>query len=153
MYIDAQLLFSDAQAVTAAAGSSNVIDTGPLFSGITGRNLGVGARAYIWLTVDTTFTDSGSDSTLAVSLETDDNAAFSSATSLGTLTTLAALTASGTSMFFPLPVASAAAPYERYIRLKYTPANGDLSAGAISAGITTDIQQWVSTVGGFSTGV
>jgi hypothetical protein len=41
MFMDADLLFSDAQAVTATAASTNYYDTGPLYSGNTGRSLGV----------------------------------------------------------------------------------------------------------------
>lgn len=149
MIIDNNLLFSDAQAITATAASTNVIDTGPLFSGNTGRRLGHGKRAYIFVTVDTAFTDSGSDSTVAITLRTDDNASMSSATVVATLTTLAALTAAGTKAFFPIPMAA----YERYIDLNYTLANGNLSTGAITAGIVLDADEFYSTAPGFTTGV
>lgn len=148
MIIDAQLTFSDAQAVTATANSTNVIDTGPLFAGNTGRNLGAGVRhPYIFITVDIAMTDASSDSTLAVALVTDDNAALSSATTIATLTTFAALTAAGTTFFAPLPVSNS---YERYIALTFTPANGNLSTGSFTAGITLDPQAWVPTASGFT---
>lgn len=153
MYLDAQLIFSDAQAVTADAGSTNVIDTGPLFTGVLGRNLGVGERAFVFLTVDVALTDSGSTSYCTVTLETDETAAFSTAATVATLFVVPALTAAGATFFAPLPVATLAVPYERFIRLKYTMTNGDLSTGSFTAGITKDIQAWVSTVGGFSTGI
>lgn len=151
MYVDAQLTFSDAQAITATANSTNVIDTGPLFSGITGRNLGVGRQLYIAVTVDVAFTDSGSDSTIAISLVTDDNAALSSASTIASLGTLAALTPAGTSVFFPMPLPNTV-PYERYIALTYTAANGSLTTGSITASIVLDIDAYTSTVGGFTTG-
>lgn len=149
MIIDNNLLFSDAQAVTAAAVSTNVIDTGPLFSGNTGRRIGNGKRAYIFITVDVAFTDASSNSTLAVTIETDDNSSMSSATTIATLTTFAALTAAGTKVFFPIPHAT----YERYVALRYTPANGDLSTGTLTAGIVLDADDFYVTAPGFTTGV
>lgn len=150
MIIDNQLLFSDAQAVTAAAGSTNVIDTSPLFTGNTGRNVGMGRPIYIFITVDVAFTDASSDSTLAVTLETDDNTSMSSATTIATLTTFAALTAAGTKFFAVLPMAT---NYERYIGLRYTPANGNLTTGSLTAGLTLNVDQWTATAGGYTTGV
>jgi hypothetical protein len=153
MILDAQLLFSDAQAVTAAAGSTNVIDTGPLFGSNLGRNLGIGERTWIYMSVDVAMTDAGSDSTLAVTLETDADVAFGSPATVATLFTFAAVSPIGTAMYAAMPVASDAVPYERYIRLKFTPASGNLSTGSFTAGITKDISAWVSTFGGFVTGV
>ncbi len=153
MYLDAQLLFSDAQAITAAAGSTNVIDTGPLYGSNLGRNLGIGRAKFVFASVDVAFTDAGSDSSLAVTLETDADVAFGSPATLTTLFTFAALSAAGTVLFSPLPIASDATPYERYLRLKYTPANGNLTTGSITAGIVNGISQYVSVFGGFTTGV
>jgi hypothetical protein len=102
MFMDADLLFSDAQAVTATAASTNYYDTGPLYgatSGNTGRNLGVSTELYFSISVDVAMTDSGSDSTIAVSLETDDNTSFSSIATVATLVTIPALTAAGTKYF------------------------------------------------------
>lgn len=149
MLLDNQLLFSDAQAITATAVSTNVIDTAPFFSGVTGRALGVGKQLYVFWGVDTAFTDSGSDSTVAISVETDDNASMSSATTLATMVTLAALSAAGTRGVFALPSGT----YERYIAVRYTLANGNLTTGAITSGLTLNPDQWTSTVGGFTTGV
>lgn len=144
MYVDAQLTFSDAQAVTATAASTNYVDTGPLFSGNLGRNLGVGDRLYIVVSCDVAMTDSSSDSTIAVTLQTDDNTSFSSATTLLTIGTFAALSAVGTALVAPLPIGA----YERYIRLYYTAANGDLTTGSYTASIVKDISQWTSTAQG-----
>lgn len=149
MLIDNNLLFSDAQAVTATAGSTNIIDTAPLFTGNTGRRIGDGKPIYIFVTVDTAFTDSGSDSTIAVTVETDDNTSMSSATTIATITTFAALTAAGTKFFAPLPIGV----YERYVGLRYTAANGNLTTGAFTAGLVLDIDQFVATAPGFTTGV
>lgn len=140
MYVDAQLTFSDAQAVTATAASTNYIDLGPLFSGNLTRNLGVGERMYIVVNVDVAMTDSGSDSTIAVTLETDDNTSFSSATTLATLGTFAAVSAVGTQIIAALPVGA----YERYIQLRYTAANGNLSTGSFTASIVKDASMFAT---------
>jgi hypothetical protein len=152
MIIDAQLTFSDAQAVTATANSTNVVDTGPLFSGNTGRNLGLGERLYVVVTVDVAMTDSGSDSTITVSLVTDDNSALSSVATVATLGIIPALTAAGSVFAYRLPVAGAV-PYERYIALAYTTTNGNLTTGSFTASITKDASVYNQYASGFSTGI
>lgn len=135
MILDKQLMFSEAQSITATADSANVIDLG------VARDIGVGEELYIMVKVDETFADSGSDSTVTVALVTDDNAALSSDSTVRTLVTLSALTAAGTIYYFKLPIEAGTA-YERYAALTYTVANGNLSAGKITAGIVKDIQKW-----------
>lgn len=152
MYVDAQLTFSDAQAVTATANSTNVIDTGPLFSGNTGRNLGVGERLYVAVTVDVAMTDSGSDSTITVSLVTDDNSALSSAATIATLGIIPALTAAGSTFIYGLPVAGSV-PYERYIGLAYTTTNGNLTTGSFTASIVKDPSLYTALASGFSSAI
>mgnify|MGYP001597728774 CR=1 FL=1 len=133
MYVDAQLLFSDAQAVTATAVSTNVVDLRAV------RDMGLGEPLYIVCIVDVAFTDGGSDTTIAVSLETDSDEAFGSATVQGTMTTFAALTAAGaTQMIFPIPPSWM---NERYARLRYTTANGNLTTGSFTAFIAIGVQK------------
>lgn len=143
MILDAELEFSDAQAVTAAAASTNIIDLG------VARDIGVGEELYIRVGVETTMTDTGSDSTLAVTLETDDNAAFASAATVATLVTIPAVSVAGTEYYIRVPIGTTVA-VERYIRLLYTPANGNLSAGAFDAHIVKDIQKYTDYASGFS---
>lgn len=133
MYLDKELLFSDAQAITAAAGSTNTIDLNEV------RDIGTGHPLKIVLVVDTTFADSGSNSTLTVALEGDSTESF---TPDGTqdLGTIPALTEAGTKFEFYLDPGAAPLQY-RYIRLKYTPNNGNLSAGAVTAGIVIDAEK------------
>jgi hypothetical protein len=152
MFMDADLLFSDAQAVTAAAASTNYYDTGPLFTGNTGRNIGMSTEIYFSITVDTAFTDSGSNSTLTVDLQTDDNTSFTSQATVATLVTIPAVTAAGTKYFVKVPVATTV-PYERYIRIYYTPNTGDLSAGAVTVAIVKNPDNWTSYVSAVSTGI
>lgn len=152
MYVDAQLTFSDAQAITATAASTNNIDTGPLFSGNTGRNLGVGEPLWVIINCDVAMTDSGSDSTLTVTLETDDNAAFSSAVTVATLGIIPALTAAGALFVYRLPIATTV-PYERYLQLRYTTTNGNLTTGSFTASITKDATIYAQYAPGFATGI
>lgn len=106
--IDAQQLFSDAQALTVTAVSTNLIDHGG------DRNIGIGAGLGILLTVDVAAAGGG---TLTVVVQSDDNAAFSSA---GTVATTAALAAAaltlGARVIIPIPPDTAT---ERYMRLNY----------------------------------
>jgi hypothetical protein len=134
MLVDAQLLFSDAQAVTADAGSTNTIDLSAV------RDAGVGEPLYVVVTVDTALTDASSNSTCTVALEGDSTTTFTPDYTRN-LFTFAALTAAGTVKYARL------GPDDlnlRYARLKYTMANGDLTTGAFTAFITNNIQAYTS---------
>lgn len=139
MILDAQNLFSDAQAITANAASTNIIDLG------SARDIGTGENLYIGMVIDTTFGDSGNNSTCAVVLETDDNDAFSSATSAQTLWTIPTNAAAGTVYYARL---APGAINERYARVYYTMTNGDMSAGAVTTFLTHDIQKYTSYASG-----
>lgn len=141
--LDQQLVFSDAQAITATAASTNVID----FSGI--RNLGVGTPIALVLTVTTAFTDASSDSTVTVTLESDDNSAFGSTAIIRTLTTFAALTAANTTRIFMLEPFTPTGNFERYMRLNYTVANGNLTTGAITGYLLLNPQLYRPYATGF----
>lgn len=130
MILDAQLLFSDAQAVTSAAASTNLVDLGATY-----RDIGTGENLYVVLTVTTALTDSSSDSTVTVTLESETDANFGSATTVQTLFTIAATAAIGTKYVARINPGVA----ERFIRLYYTPNNGNLSTGAWTAGLVRDV--------------
>jgi hypothetical protein len=134
MYVDAQLLFSDAQAVTATAASTNYIDFGAV------RNLGVGENLYIVVSCDVAMTDSGSDSTLTVALEGDSTSTFTPDYTRN-LFTFSALTAAGTVKIARISPGDAEL---QYMQLKYTPANGNLTTGSFTAFITNNIQAYTS---------
>lgn len=110
MYIDAQNLFSDAQALTSTAASTNLIDTG------VDGNLGVGEPMAVFLTLDVAADAGNADETYSVAVQTDDNSSFSSAATLGTIT-ITRGDAAGTTYSFLLPKATSG---ERYFRLNYT---------------------------------
>lgn len=134
MILDAQLQFSSAQAVTSAAGSTNIIDCGAA------RDLGTGEPLHVVVVCTTAMTDSGSDSTLTVALEGDSTSTISPD---GTqdLFTIPALAAAGDTFIARLDPAAAPLAYQ-YLRLKYTPNNGNLTTGSFSAYLATDIQRW-----------
>lgn len=141
MILDAHNLFSDAQALTAAAASTNLIDLG------VAREIGNGRQLSIFLNVDVALTDASSDSTVTVTLETDDNEAFSSATSAATMFTIAATAAAGTTYSYKIPDSLS---LERYIRVYYTMNNGNLSTGTVTCGIVMDRQAQKIYADGFT---
>lgn len=134
MIIDSQLQFSDAQAVTAAAASTNVVDLGAV------RNIGVGEDLYLVVACVVAMTDSGSDSTLAVAIEGDSTTTFTP-DSTKTVINFSAVSAAGTTKIYKL------SPDDinlQYMRLKYTPSGGDLSTGSFDAFITKDVSAYQS---------
>lgn len=138
--LDKQAEFSDAQAVTSTAISTNVMDLG---STNTLKDLGSGQPVYLVVLTNTTCTDSGSDATLAVTLESDSTADLAtSATvhlSTGALAFAAFATAGTKLLVAALP---ANKTYERYLGVRYTVASGPLTAGAFDAFLSTDAQTW-----------
>lgn len=152
MLLDNDLVFANEQAITATAASTNYYDTGPLFTGNTGRDLGVTSEIYFAISVDVAMTDSGSDSTITVSLETDDNTSFASIATVATLVTIPALTAAGTKYFVKVPVATTV-PYERYLQIKFTTTNGNLTTGSFTVALVKNIDKWVSYKSAVSTGI
>jgi hypothetical protein len=127
MIIDYNLQFSDAQAITADAASTNIIDLG------SDRDIGVGEEMKIVVTQDVAM--GGSSPTMAVQVQTDDNASFSSATTVLTSRTLAAA-AAGDSLVIGLPDTN-----ERYVRL-YFDVGGSSPTATVTASIVKDAQAW-----------
>lgn len=141
MILDAHNLFSDAQAVTAAAASTNYIDLGAA------RNVGVGENLFIFVSVDVALTDVGSDSTVTVALEGDSTTTFSPDASQ-TLFTIPAAAAAG-QVYYARISPDFAGNY-RYLQLRYTPNNGNLSTGSFTAGIVKDIQAFSAYPNGYT---
>ncbi|PHR17880.1 MAG: hypothetical protein COA41_11320 [Sphingopyxis sp.] len=146
MYLDKQAEFSDAQAVTSTAISTNVMD---LFAGTrsdavnnTLRDIGTGQDVYLVVITQTAATDTSSDATLAITLESDSVAGLSASPTVHFTTgalAFAAFSPAGTVL------ASAKLPagnYERYLGVRYTVASGPLTAGAFDAFLTTDVDAW-----------
>ena len=143
MFVDTQTELSDAQAVTSTAISSNVIDLQAALGGgtnIAGGNtlLDIGQGEDIYLVVQTvvTATDTGSDATLTVTLEsaTDAGLTTGAVVHLATATlAFATYSAAGSQILVAkLPIAD----YKRYLGVRYTVASGPFTAGAIDAFLT-----------------
>lgn len=142
MYVDALLYFSNAQAITAAAASTSHIDLGAV------RDIGTGQDLYLVTVVDVAFTDSGSNSTLTVSLYGDSTTTFTPDGSTVAYT-IPATAAAGTIYIHKLDPSAAALQY-RYLTVYYTPNNGDLTTGTVTTFITTDVQKYVSYADGIT---
>lgn len=108
MYIDSQHLLSDAQALTATAASTNVIDLG------SDRNVGVGEPLAVVIICDVAL--AGTSPTFIATIQADDNSGFSSAATVIACPQKSAI-AAGDQIVLPLP---ADAMTERYLRLNYT---------------------------------
>ena len=136
MIFDRTLLWSDGQAITATAASTNVVDLGATGT-ILGasapivREIGFGTEAEMSVTVTQSFNNLTS---LTISIQVDDNAAFSSPTTVYTSPayTLAQL---ATGAKYLLPDQLPAGTNERYVRLMYTVAGTAPSTGKITAGV------------------
>lgn len=135
MIFDKENLFSDAQAITATAASTNYIDLGangtvPYASSALVRDIGKGIPLPLRIQVTEAFNTLTS---LTVAIEVDDNTAFSSARVVDTQTiALAGLTLGAVFeglKYVPVGV------NERYVRLNYTVTGAAPTLGKITAGI------------------
>ena len=127
MIIDYNLQVSDAQALTADAASTNVIDLG------SDRDIGPGEDMKIAVTLDVDM--GGSSPTMAIQVQTSsDNSTF---TTVQTSRTVAAGSA-GDSIIMGLPDTN-----DRYLRLYYD-LGGTSPTATVTASIVKDAQQWQS---------
>jgi len=136
MIMDATGQFSNAQAITASAASTNLIDLGAgSRAGGTG-NKGAGRGTPIPLTINVVEAFATLTS-LAISVQTDDNAAFSSAKTVWTSPayTLAELNLALTGDQTLLPDSLPISVEERYVRLYYTVGGSNATTGKITAGV------------------
>lgn len=142
MLLDKQLMFSEAQAVTTDAASGDTVDLGPLHSGNTVRDIGVGTPVTFLAQVTTAATAAGA-AKVTISLETAKTSDFAHPETLlrsgeipvGTLK-------QGYRYLATLPQG-----VQRYLRVNYTVKNGPLTAGAFTAGLalTVDSQHSYAT--------
>jgi hypothetical protein len=133
MVLDKNTLFSDEQAITVTAASTDVLDLGAL--GIVPYNQaqllhrkGLKEIPLLIQVVENFATLTS----LKIAVETDDNSAFSSAKEVLSQTVLVAdLVAGFISAIDKIP----RGVNERYMRIKYTVNGADATAGKITAGI------------------
>jgi len=139
MILSAQQTFSDAQAITATAISTNVIDTGVRDTPYGGEapligDIGKGEDVPILVQVVEAFNTLTS---LTVTLETSANADLSSSVVLNTQTILLAdLVAGKKTWMVCLPNGVT----RRYLGLRYTVAGTAPTLGKITAGIVAGVQ-------------
>ena len=126
MYVDAQLLLSDEQAITTDADSESTVDLG-----VAGRDIGAGEQLYVVVVVDEDFAGGTS---LVINLETGATTALGTIISATPTILQAALTAGRTPIVIPIPPNIA----ERYIGLHYDQ-TGDFTAGKVTAFIAKDV--------------
>lgn len=140
MIFDKTTLFSDAQAITATAASTNVIDlgaTGTVYGAAAslGRDVGKGQPLKLHIQVVEAFNNLG---TLTVTLQCDTVENFASPKDVISQTiALADLVAGKASSIIATPPGVD----ERYLRLNYTVAGGTApTTGKITAGLTMGSQ-------------
>lgn len=141
MILDGQLQFSSAQAVTAAAASTNKIDVGEA------RNIGEGKDLYVLTIVTTTMTDGGSNTGLEVHLYGDSTSTF---TPDGDQLcyTIPKASAAGAGPFYskisPSFTAGVLAGNYEWLEVYYNPTGASLTGGAFSSYIVTDIAGFIA---------
>lgn len=147
MIFDATLLFSDAQAITGDAASTNYLDLGatgtPYGGSALVRDIGPGCRIPIAVTVGASF---NSLTSLTINLQVDDNTSFSSATTVSSVTYLLAELTAGAILNYPDYVPQGTD--ERYFRLQYDVTGTNPSTGNITAGIVASKQTNTGSVYG-----
>lgn len=135
MILSNQQIFSDGQAITADAASTNTIDLGatgtpPFDDAALVRDIGKGEPIPILIQVTEAFDNL---TNLKISLQVDDNTSFSSATEVASETILLAdLVAGKTTNMQCIPKGT----NERYMRLYYDVTGTAPTAGKITAAIT-----------------
>lgn len=134
MLTDKLLYFSEAQVITATAVSTNQPDF------LAYRDIGTGPNDIeLFASIDQAFLAAGA-ATLTISLECDDNAAFSSPTTL--LTTTAIAKGALVIGYNPLQGLKIPAGCERYVQLRYTVGTGPFTAGMITAALVLATQSY-----------
>ena len=142
MIIDKLLMFSESQAVTATAASTDVIDLGPIKG--TKRDIGVGEPLEFWTNVNTTAAAAGA-ATVNVQLQTSpDNATWTTIYDSGALA-LASLVAGKRVLSTKVPQGVL-----KYLRVNYVVGTGPLTAGAFTSGINLDVDANYSYPSGFT---
>lgn len=128
MYIDKFLQVSDAQAVTASAASTDVIDFGQA-----NPNSGLTDQLTMAVTVDEAVTAAGAATVTFSVQDSADNSSFADVAATAAIGK-AALPL-GAQVLIPMPL-----QHRRYVRVNYTVATGPLTAGRFSAQVVTGVQ-------------
>ena len=129
MIFDQQNLLSDAQAITATAASTNVIDLGPIKTGIV-RDIGKGKAIPLLIQVVETFNTLTS---LTIALQVDDADTFGSPKTVWSAVVALADLKAGKVV---VPEFITRGTDERFMRLYYTVTGTAPTLGKITAGVT-----------------
>lgn len=148
MILDLQSKFSDVQAVTVTAISTNVLDLRNAATPALADEGMSGPELWLILQVGTAFTAGGA-ATMTITLESD--SAVGLATSpvvhyTSPAIPVASLVAGFTAVRVQLP----SGDYKRYLGVRFTIATGPMTAGTISAYLTPDAQRNVIYPTGFA---
>lgn len=141
MIFDKQNLFSDAQAVTVTAPSTDVIDTA-------GGDKGGPEEIFLAVVADVTHTAGGA-ANLTITLQTDDAEGFGTAETLVTSRAFAIADLVAGMNVWQVAVPRGA---KRYLRLNYDVGTGPFTAGAITAGLVKDAQAFKAYPRGYTVG-
>lgn len=142
MYLDKQAEFSDTQAVTATAISTNVMDLNTAFNYNTSVDIGTGEDVYLVIQSDAAAAAAGA-ATVVATLESSASAGLTSSNVHWTSVSwaLTDLTAGKTLAAIKLP-SGLNIPYLRYLGVRYTVSTGPLTSGSFSAFLVKDIEAW-----------
>lgn len=127
MLFDAKLLMSNAQAITASAASTDVIDRGDP------KDVGRAGDIPLVIQVVETFNTLTS---LTIDLQTDDSSTFGTARSLYQIVVPLADLKLG----YQTPVITLPQKTKRYLRVNYTVTGTAPTAGKITAGVVAGVQ-------------
>jgi hypothetical protein len=150
MILDSQLVLSDSQAVTATAISANVYDTNPISGPNATQDIGLGDPMWLVVSTAVTATDTSSDATLTITLESDTVAGLSSSPTVHYSSGAIAFASFATAGTRLVAIRLPAGAYKRYVGLRYTVAAGPLTAGQFDAYLTHDLQANVAMASGFT---
>lgn len=127
MQLDAKLLMSDKQAITATAASTDIIDRGDT------KDVGKAGDIPLLVQVTENFNNLTS---LAIAIQTDSDSGFGTAKTLATVTVPLADLKAG----YQLPVITLPKNIQRYVRLNYTVTGTAPTTGKVTAGIVAGVQ-------------
>jgi len=148
MILDKRTEFADAVALNTGAAGTYLIGSQLDLSEV--RDVGNGKEVYFVVTVATGIEVASSTGTVAFKLASDDSASVSTTTStvhytspeFATSTTTDTTTLAAGTVLFAVPLPLEGNAYERYLGILQVTGTTAISAGAINAFLTFDVQKW-----------
>lgn len=135
MLLDSQLMFSDAQALTATAASTNVVTF------VDERDMGIGRNVELVILGSGTFASAGGTATLTVQVQySEDNSTYVTAAQSDamTITQLNSATQNNEPYLLAMPLPrpkKGTVTKSLYVRLNYVVGTQNFSAGTVTAGL------------------